>query len=143
MKQNISRPCLICALTIVSWIVSMQFLLFVHQVAVNVLWGCCCHLVSFTVEHFISMIPWSDTLLVINKAFNRNFQYRHKSGFPLYLEIRENLEIGFDIFQSGKSQGIWEKMPQIREKSGNLTSLWENVVGLLFRVHAFLYIFNH
>ena len=30
-------------------------------------------------------------------------------GFPATLEIRENLENEFPIFQSGKTQGIWEK----------------------------------
>jgi hypothetical protein len=28
------------------------------------------------------------------------------TGFPLYLEIRENLENDFHFFQSGKNQGI-------------------------------------
>ena len=32
-----------------------------------------------------------------------------KSGFPATLENRENLENEFPIFQSGKTQGIWEK----------------------------------
>ena len=31
------------------------------------------------------------------------------TGFPATLEIRENLENEFPIFQSGKTQGIWGK----------------------------------
>ena len=30
-------------------------------------------------------------------------------GFPATLEIRKNLENEFLFFQSGKTQGIWEK----------------------------------
>ena len=36
------------------------------------------------------------------------------TGFPATLEIRENLENEFPIFQSGKTQGIWGK----HQKSG-------------------------
>ena len=36
------------------------------------------------------------------------------------LEIRENLENEFPIFQSGKTQGIWGKHKKVRENSGNL-----------------------
>ena len=36
-------------------------------------------------------------------------KFKGFTGFPLYLEIRENLENEFHFFQSGKSQGILEK----------------------------------
>ena len=41
------------------------------------------------------------------------------AGFPATLEIRENLENDFHIFQTGKTQGISEKSNNIRENSGN------------------------
>ena len=40
------------------------------------------------------------------------------TGFPATLEIRENLENEFPIFQSGKTQGIWEKHKIIRGNAG-------------------------
>ena len=40
------------------------------------------------------------------------------TGLPATLEIRENLENKFPIFQSGNTQWIWEKHKQIRETLG-------------------------
>ena len=44
------------------------------------------------------------------------------TGFPATLEIRENLENEFSIFQSGKPQGIWEK----HQKSGKTQGICDN-----------------
>ncbi|KAH3842074.1 hypothetical protein DPMN_115562 [Dreissena polymorpha] len=42
------------------------------------------------------------------------------SGFPANLEIRESLEKDFHFFQSGKSQGILGKVPEIIKNQGIL-----------------------
>ena len=44
------------------------------------------------------------------------------TGFPTNLEIRENLENEFPIFQSGKTQGIWEK----HNKSGKTQGICDS-----------------
>ena len=41
---------------------------------------------------------------------------RYTTGFTATLEIRENLENEFPIFQSGKTQGIWEKNTRTQGK---------------------------
>ena len=43
-------------------------------------------------------------------------------GFPATLEIRENLKNEFPIFQSGKTQGIWEK----HKKSGKTQGICDS-----------------
>ena len=48
---------------------------------------------------------------------NMGQYFGHKSGFPLGLENLENLEKWGGIFQSGKSQGILNRL----EKSGKIT----------------------
>ncbi|KAH3888191.1 hypothetical protein DPMN_012221 [Dreissena polymorpha] len=45
---------------------------------------------------------------------------QNSPGFPANLEIRENLEKDFHFFQSGKSQGIWEKFLKSGKIQGNL-----------------------
>ena len=45
-----------------------------------------------------------------------------QSGFPATLEIRENLENEFPFFQSGKTQGIWEK----HKKSGKILGICDS-----------------
>ena len=46
----------------------------------------------------------------------------HYPGFPATLEIRGNLENEFPIFQSGKTQGIWEK----HKKSGKIQGICDS-----------------
>ena len=44
------------------------------------------------------------------------------AGFPATLEIRENLENEFPVFQSGKTQGIWGK----HKKSGKTKGICDS-----------------
>ncbi|KAH3818085.1 hypothetical protein DPMN_119681 [Dreissena polymorpha] len=40
------------------------------------------------------------------------------AGFLANLEIRENLEKDFHLFQPGKSQGVWEKFLKLVKNQG-------------------------
>ena len=44
------------------------------------------------------------------------------AGVPATLEIRENLDNVFPVFQSGKTQGIWEK----HKKSGKTQEICDS-----------------
>ena len=57
------------------------------------------------------------TYLVINVISNGAKNFFSSTGFPLGLEKLENLEKWEGIFQSGKSQGILNRL----EKSGKTT----------------------
>ena len=52
-------------------------------------------------------LPLSHTWLVYR--YVRAVVHLRIAGFPATLEIRENLENEFPIFQSGETQRIWEK----------------------------------
>ena len=68
-------------------------------------------------------------------------RFRHNTGFPLGLENLENLEKWEGIFQSGKSQGILNRLEKSGKSQGKSTKYWKTQ-GISDKYYYFLVIFK-
>ena len=71
--------------------------------------------------------------------YGANLYQKLQSGFPLGLENLENLEKWEGIFQSGKSQGILnrlEKSGKIAQNTGKLREFEINIIWYLYIIFS-------